>query len=162
MPDDTQRFQVDHAQLIFRNFSGNPTRFNAEGGVRTFCVVLDRPFAEQLSREGWNVKFPENRMVGDEEEVRDPYIQVTVGYKIRPPRIVMITSGGRTEIHQDTVEVLDWCDIANCDLICNAYNWDVGGKTGITAYLKTMIITVEEDELEARYGLNAVEAEDHG
>ena len=29
--------RVENAVVIFRNFAGNPTNFNPQGGKRTFC-----------------------------------------------------------------------------------------------------------------------------
>jgi hypothetical protein len=32
------------------------------------------------------------------------------------------------------------------------YAWDVNGKTGVKAYLKTLFVTIDEDALELKYG----------
>jgi hypothetical protein len=52
---------------------------------------------------------------------------------------------------EDTVEMLDFVDVANVDLILNPYEWVVNGKTGVKAYLKKMFITIREDPLELKY-----------
>lgn len=140
-------FQVDDAQLIFRNFAGKEGKYNREGD-RNFSVILDQESAERMAADGWNVKSLPPREEGDAET---PYIQVGVGYKVRPPRIVLISSKGRTNLDEDGVEVLDWVSIGKVDLIARAYPWAVGDKTGIKAYLQTMFVTIEEDELERRY-----------
>ena len=149
-----ETFMVEGAQIIFRNFAGKEGMYNKEGD-RNFCVVLDMETAEQMAADGWNVKFPKDRPDAEEgEETRDPYINVTVGYKGRPPQIVMITSKARTNIGEDMIETLDWVDIANVDLICNAYHWNVNGASGIKAYLKSMYVTIEEDALALKYAVD--------
>src|SRR5580765_4068512 len=138
---------VENAELIYKNFKGEEGPYN-RSGERNFGVILDDKAAEAMAKDGWAVKFPEP---GDEESGKRPFIKVKVGYKIRPPKIVMITSTARTDLTQDTVAVLDWADIRVADIIAQASYWNVGGKTGIAAYLKTMFVIVDEDALELKY-----------
>jgi hypothetical protein len=142
-------FQVDDAQIIFRNFSGKEDKYNREGD-RNFSVILDEEAAQRMLADGWNVKYLAAREEGDDDT---PYIQVAVGYKNRPPRVVLISSAGRTNLDEDNVETLDWVSIRKADLIARAYQWEVNGKGGIKAYLQTMFVTIEEDELERRYAV---------
>lgn len=157
MADETPTFMVEDARLIWRNFSGNPTLFNAEGGKRTFNVVLDKKTADAMAADGWNVKCKpagvpaEEGEDGTEEEFC--YIEVTVGYKVRPPKIVVITESGRTSLREDNVAMLDWADIKVADLIARAYEWEVNGKSGKKAYLQSLFITIDEDPLERKYGI---------
>lgn len=147
MADQPMTFMVEDARLIFKNFSGKEGQYNREGD-RNFCVILDTDTAEQMAKDGWNVRTLEPRDEGDEAT---PYIQVTVNFKNRPPRVVMITSTSRTNLDEDSVDVLDWADIRLADLIARAYTWEVNGKTGIKAYLQSLFVTIEEDELERKY-----------
>lgn len=81
---------MENARILFRNFSGNPSKFNAKG-KRTFCLVIDPDMADRLSEEGWNVKFLKPREEGD---TPTPYIQVNVGFKddsSKSPKIYMVT-----------------------------------------------------------------------
>lgn len=157
MTEVGQRVEIDGALFNFRNFSGTNSKFYVPGDPkRNFGVILDPKNAEDMKKDGWAVKFPDPR---DEEEERNPYITVHIGYKIRPPRIVMVTSTGKVPLDQETVEILDWADIQNADIIFQAGHWVMdSGKTGTKAWLKTMVVTIEEDELERRYGLNDIES----
>ena len=147
--EQIKTFKVEGAELIYRNFRGEKGMFN-QNGDRTFNVILDDKAAEAMAKDGWAVKFPESG--DDDEETRKrPHIKVKVGYKIRPPKIVVRTSTAKTELTQETVGMLDWADLLNVDLIAQASHWEVGGKTGIAAYLKTMFVTIYEDELELKY-----------
>ncbi len=153
---EAKTFMIEGAQIIFRNFEGKEGQYNRKGD-RNFAVVIpDEKTAQAMLKDGWNVKYLDAREEGDQPT---PYIQVAVSFKNRPPRVVMLTSRARTNLTEDTVEVLDWANIENSDLICRAYEWDVNGKTGVKAYLQSLFVTIEEDFLERKYAANDPNAE---
>lgn len=137
----------DDAKLLFRNFAGAEGPYNREGD-RNFNVVIPEDLAPVLLADGWNVKTLDPREDGG---VPTKCMKVSVSFKGRPPHIMLITSKGRTPIGVNEIEMLDWIDIARVDLIVRPYHWAVRGSTGISAYLKTMFVTMEEDELMQRY-----------
>lgn len=147
MAYDDKNVTMEGVRIIFRNFSGKEGQYNREGD-RNFAVLLDPKVAKQMERDGWNVKTLMPREEGDEPQ---PYLTVAVNYKGRPPRVVMITSRGRTNLDEDTVGALDWADIINVDLIVRPYEWAVSGKSGIKAYLQSIYVTIQEDPLELKY-----------
>jgi hypothetical protein len=154
MSNDTKTFMVEDAHIIFRNFSGKEGMYN-RAGDRNFSVILDEATAEQMLKDGWNVKYPTKER--DEGEPYEPYISVAVKFDKYPPRVVMLTSRARTNLDDDTVEVLDWANFAKVDLICRGSYWETNGKSGIKAYLKSMFVTIDEDYLELKYAVNEVE-----
>ena len=150
MADEAKTFMVEDARIIFRNFAGKEGQYNREGD-RNFAVVLDEDNAIQMLEDGWNVKYLAARDEGDEDT---PYISVGVNFKNRPPRVVLLTSSSRTQLDEASVEVLDYADIKNCDLIARGYDWAVGDKTGTKAYLQSLFVTIEEDALEKKYRIH--------
>lgn len=133
------------AKIIFRNFSGKQTKFNP-AGRRNFCVILDDETARKLEGDGWNVRYLEPR--GLDEDKPTPYLQVSVSWSIRPPKIKLISSRGETSLGEDEVSMLDWEEITKVDLVLRPYNWEIGDKKGVKAYLKSMHVSIEEDELD--------------
>lgn len=147
MPNTENTITFNDARIMFRNFAGKEGMYNREGD-RNFCVMLEEALAKDLDADGWNVKALKSREEGDPDR---PYLQVSVNFKGRPPRVVMITSRGRVDLGENEVEVLDWADIRQVDLIVRPYEWSVNDKSGIKAYLKSIFVTIEEDELELKY-----------
>ena len=146
---------IENARLIYRNFGGRQTTYNAAGD-RNFAIVLEDPqLIADLRRDGWNVKEKDPKEEGDESWF---FLPVSVGYKFRPPVITRLTTSGRMRITEELVEMLDYEDIIVCDVTLNPYEWEMpSGASGVKAYLKTMYITVEEDALEAKYATPSLE-----
>jgi hypothetical protein len=140
--------KIENARILFRNFEGREDKYNKLGD-RNFCVLLDEVQAKELVEDyGLNVKFLKSREEGDPEEA---YLKIAVSYKVRPPKLVMITSRGRTDFAEDNCQVFDWVDIEKTDLIFTASPWEVGGKSGIKAYAQSVWVTIVEDELDLKY-----------
>jgi len=153
MPTDPNAVLIENASIVFRNFEGKEGQYN-RAGDRNFGLLLDDETAEAMLADGWNVKYLKVR---DEDLEEDPnttpqaWLPVTVGYSGKPPKIVMITARGKTNLDEETVAQLDWVDIENIDMIIRPYDWEVNGNTGRKAYLKSMFVTIDEDELERKY-----------
>ncbi len=135
---------IRDAHIFRTNFAGKEIPPYNPAGRRNFLVSIpDMKVAKDMAKDGWNIKFPE-----DPEDGKDPFLSVAVNFNIRPPKIIIESSKGRTRIDEDSVDMLDWAEITHVDLSINPRHWDDNGKHKIKAYLRTMRITIFEDELE--------------
>lgn len=141
---------MEGVTIIFRNFEGKEGQYNRKG-VRNFGVLLSDEVANAMAEDDWNVKWLKPQE-SDEDATPQAWLPVEVAFdKGRPPHVVLVTSRGRTTLDESQVEMLDWADITNVDLIVRPYHWDVNDRTGVKAYLKSIYVTIEEDALEIKY-----------
>lgn len=147
-----QNITLEDVNIVFRNFSGAEGQFNPAGN-RNFGLLIGPDDAEAMERDGWNVKYLKPREEGDEPQA---WLKIKVNFNGRPPRVVLISENGegqksKTNLDESMVSILDWAPIATVDLIINPYEWTMNGNTGISAYLQSIFVTIEQDDLERKY-----------
>lgn len=138
---------IENAKIAFRNFEGLAGKYNKEGD-RNFCVLLDSEFAEEIKGDGWNIKYLKPK---EEDDTPVPFLKINVKFGKIPPKVVLISGKGKTILEEESISILDWAEIESVDLIVRPYNWEMNGKTGTTAYLKAIYVTIVEDEFERKY-----------
>jgi hypothetical protein len=142
----------DNARIINRNFEGRASKYNREGD-RNFCVVIDDPdLASRLRDDGWNIKIKPPREEGD-----DPltFLSIKIKFDDEHPRLnpaVYLKSGrNMNKLDEESINILDSVDITSVDMDIRPYNYDVNGKTGISAYLLGMCVTQNVNRFEQRF-----------
>lgn len=145
---NVNNINIEGANIIWKNFSGERDRFNP--GKRGFSVVIDDTvMADELKQEGWNVK---ERPL---QEGADPSEQEwTLPVKLnmnRYTQVWLIVGNHKTLLNEDTVAQLDVVDITDCDLSIRPYEWEMSGRTGITAYVDSMYVTIRKNKFAEKY-----------
>lgn len=146
-----EEIKLENVRLIYRNFAGEERQFNV-AGQRNFAIPLDEDLATHLAGIGWNVKKKERVVDGEIETLYHLPVKVKMDGRV-PPKVFTITKSKnrRNQLDEDTVGMLDWAEYETVDVILRPFNWDVNGKQGVTAYLKTLFMVLHEDELELKY-----------
>lgn len=146
--EHNNKLAIDNARIIFKNFTGKDDKFGREGD-RSFSIVIeDDALAEQLANDGWNVKPLTPR---DPDEKVNHFIKVKISFKVRPPKIWLLTNHKRTLLDEDTIATLQYARIENADMVVSPWRWEVNGKTGIAAYLETLYVKIEDDPFADKY-----------
>lgn len=140
--------QIDDARIIYRNFSGAPSKFNREGDRNFAIVIPDIESKDALVSEGWNVKVKPPREEGDTPFM---YLPVKIKFNDRGPSVYLATGKKMTRLDENTISCLDDVDILSVDLDIRPYDWDINGKTGRTAYLQSIKVTQEIDRFASRF-----------
>lgn len=160
-PASAKHIIMENVRIIFKNFTGLEGTYN-RAGDRNFGVLIENETAAAMEQNGWPIKYLRPR---EEEDLPQAWLKVKIKLdSVKPPRIVLITSRGRTELPDELVGMIDWAEIANVDLKIRRFDWDFNGKQGTTAYLESIYVTIVEDALERKYAdlpdtaLGAIEA----
>lgn len=140
--------QIDDARIIYRNFSGEPSKFNREGDRNFSIVIPDQDIADELVAQGWNVKIKPPR---DEDDAPFMHLPVKVKFNDRGPQVYLRSGSRRVKLDEESVGCIDDIDIASVDLDIRPYDWEVQGKTGRSAYLQSMEVVQQVDRFAERY-----------
>ena len=153
-----KQLNLEGAQIGFRNFEGREGQYN-RAGDRSFVVFLNEELANELEKEGWNVKWPKASDRDPEEDTRQPYIQIAARYDNVPPKVYLISKSQKNEepninlLNESEIGMLDWSEFQQIDLVIRPYEYTVNGKSGVKAYLKTGYFTLSDDGFSSKYGL---------
>ena len=145
-PGKKLEIRIDNAKIAFRNFAGAEGKFNPAGN-RNFCVFLPEDVAKSMEAEGWNIRW----LNSYPDEPAKGIISVKLNFGNYPPNIILISDGKMTRLDENTVDTLDFAELEKVDLILRGYEWNVSGKHGIKAYLKTGYFILVVDELAKKY-----------
>lgn len=148
MAERMNKLVIDNARLIFKNFSGKGDAYNREGD-RNFAVIIDDPnAAEDLADAGWNVRPLISK---DPDEEPTHYIKVKVSFKVRAPKVRLLSNHKQVFLNENTISSLDYAKIEECGVVISPYMWEVNGKRGISAYLDSMYAKIEDDPFADKY-----------
>ena len=149
--------QIDDARIIFKNFSGEESKFN-RAGDRNFAVRIDdAELADQLIADGWNVTVKPPKEEGDDPYM---YIKVKIKFNDRGPKVFLRSGKHVRRLSEQNIGLLDSIDISRVDLDLRAYDWEVNGKTGRTAYLDSINVEQNLNRFEEYYENVFEECED--
>lgn len=143
--------EVNDGRIIFRNFSGEASKFNKKGDRNFALIIPDEELANALVNDGWNVKIRPPREEGEEPFM---YLPVKVKFSTYGPNIYLQNGDdvrSATKLTEGIVDILDSVDIMYCDMDIRPYDWEVNGKTGRTAYLQSMTVAQRVDRISQRY-----------
>lgn len=142
--------RLDGHQIKFRNFAGRPTKYDREGGKRTFALILSPEEADALAADGWNVSVP---IPKDESYPVIPIMNVKVNFTSNyPPEIYVMTDEYKTKLTPETVSSLDYAEIEFVDIILSPHEYQrKDGSWAANPYLKSLYVKIVKDELAEKY-----------
>lgn len=145
---NVNNINIEGATIIWKNFSGERDKFNP--GKRGFSVVIDDAvMADELRQEGWNIK-ERPLMEGADPSEQEWTLPVKLNMN-RYTQVWLIVGNHKTLLDENTVSQLDVVDIVNCDISIRPYEWEMSGRTGITAYVDSMYVTIRENKFAEKY-----------
>lgn len=140
--------EIDEARIVYRNFSGTPGKFNANG-ERSFAIVIPEEYADGLEADGWHVK---RRPAAEEGEEPFNTLPVKVKYTERMRPTIYLDDGENIkQISEEVINMIDDLNISSVDMDIRPYHWTMAaGNSGITAYLQSMCVHFTPDRFARR------------
>lgn len=138
--NNLQGVHIPNAKIVapWSNFSGVKDNFGSS--KRNFTLLLPPDIAAELTANGWPVRSQDPARVA-EGEAPEYYLKVYVQYHDEPnrkkydPKVHLVSGGNVTDMTAETISLFDSIQFDNVDLIFTPYNWTVGGRSGVSAYL---------------------------
>lgn len=141
---ESNQLTIRNAGIIYRNFSGVERQYNPAGRRNFSILITDPVLAESLANDGWLVKEMRKKNPNSEQHWHLP---VAVVFDRYPPNIFQICGDRMTKLNEANVGNLDFADIVKVDLTIHPSKYTIPSGTGYKAYLRTMYVTIREDEL---------------
>lgn len=139
---------ISGAQFVYKpNFEGREETYNEEG-VRYFNVRVPDNILEAVQADNWNLGWTKPK---DEDREPEPFIKVSVGFKYRPPTIIVVRDGIETFLDENTVGLIDSLEFNQVDVVLRGRAWENKNGCGIKAWLKTFGGVVEMDDIQRKY-----------
>ena len=73
------------------------------------------------------------------------FLPIKVKFNGHGPNVYLRTGGTQNRLDEESICCLDNIDISSVDLDIRPFDWDVNGKMGRTAYLRSMRVTQNID-----------------
>ena len=148
------RIRPDGTELNPRNFSGRVILPYNKEGRREFTIIVDpeQVDIDDLISKGWNIHQGKARD-DDPDFVPNYYLRIKVKYHPLDstlsrlnPRVVKVTSAGELPMDEDNIGDLDRDEIVKANMTITGKWSDSPSYTGVSAYLKKMVVRVSEDD----------------
>ena len=146
--------QIDDARITFRNFSGKGGMYNREGDRNFALVIPTEEMAEELTKNGWNVKIKPPREDGEEPFM---FMTVKVAFTEFGPNAFLHSGKAVRRLDEDSISCLDRIDIETIDMDIRPHDWVLqkgtkNEKRGRSAYLREIHVFQRLDRFAEKYG----------
>lgn len=143
---------ITDGKIAYSNFSGRPTNWNPDGGVRNVTFVIPDEVAQAIKDDGWNIR---EQVIDDEGNIRY-LLEAKITFRTRTgqprdPKIFIVRNDSLVHITEETVATLDRADILSVDAVLGPSYWEWGGRKGIAAYVNSMYLTIKENPIDEKY-----------
>jgi len=145
---------IEDAQLVpaLKNFRGD--KFGP-AGMKDFVIMLNDDEAGALAEMGYNI-FYFNTQDEEGNDIQIPELKIRVRFDKFPPEVYTVyggVGGTITQLDAESIGELDDIRLVSCDISFTPYNWERGGKSGTTAYLRTMYAVIPKKDFAEKYNL---------
>lgn len=142
--------ELEDIQVLWgwSDFAGKGDDFR-EAGKPSFQIILDEREALRLRDIGWNVREREGMEEGDPPRYT---LEAKLSWRFDPPRIYFIKGSRKIAVDEqrDLRDIRrDTCE--RIDVILRPSRWVNGNRTGITAYVTEMYVTIRESRFGEKY-----------
>lgn len=136
--ENRRMLEIKDARIIFKNFRGEESLYNNKGDRNFSVIIPDVEVAENLKKDGWNVK----EYGTDPNEPPMMYLQIKIKYKNgRGPDVIVDPGNGKlVRLDEESVASVDSMLINSVDMDVRPYDYEFRNKTGRAAYLDSMKI----------------------
>ena len=155
-----RQIELENTRFIFNtNFAGDPAndpKFHStarQGNV----IIPDADLAQQMIRDGFNVKETKPRPGFEDDFTPEYFIAVKLSFSGRKPPKVYLVSGNSTPVllDEESVSEIDRLQenrsVANVNCLCNVYHNEERDTNSLYVNIMYVEQLIDDDPYAARY-----------